>query len=297
MTPVQSSLQRLKETAQRLRWKAKNAAGVLGCYLSPSRDPLVRSFTKQLRQEGIIVAQSRELFSRSEPALFEESQAAAHRLLAEHRDGKVAVDAHDSYSTANKDFRASLLPTRLPVSDPFVRLAFDPGVLATVQGYLGMRPLLRDLSLWWDRPIESPAKETQLWHRDGDDLMNVKMFVYFNDVDVEAGPFCFIPETHPYGRLRFVHPQRDTHGRATDEQMACVIPPSSWRFYPGPAGTVILCDTCGEHKGLKATRHDRLMLVVQYTSGTPRYPQRIRVSGASLDGLSPLQRRALRIRG
>jgi hypothetical protein len=166
----------------------------------------------------------------------------------------------------------------LSLDDPFVQIAIHPELLMLVNGYLGMRSLLRAIDLWWDRPTSDAEKETQLWHRDGDDLMNVKAFVYFTNVDLESGPFCFIPRSHPCGERRWLAPEHDAHGRTTDAQMARLIPNAEWRVCLGPAGTVALCDTCGYHKGLKPTHHERLMLMVQYTSQTPRYPRVLRVT-------------------
>ena len=58
-------------------------------------------------------------------------------------------------------------------------------------------------------------------------------------------------------------------------------------------GTVMLCDTGGYHKGLKPLRRDRLLLMWQYTSGTPRYPQRLSLVPAAVEGLPALHRQVL----
>lgn len=285
-----------KTRARHAVWRMRNASRVLDYHLSPPADETpLRELAKTLRAEGIVASSADELCARSGSALIDQVVGEAHRIWddAKHGSAPQGVDRADAYAAAGKDYRNSLLPEALPIDSPFVRLALDPSVLNIAQRYLGMRPLLRDIGLWWDRPTEGPAKETQLWHQDGDDVLNVKLFMYFTDVDREGGPFCFIPGTHPLGHQHPLSLERDGHGRSTDEQMRRVIPESAWRVCTGAAKTMIFCDTCGYHKGLKPSRHERLMLVAHYTSGAPRYPQRLRVSGASAVALSRIQQRAL----
>ena len=75
--------------------------------------------------------------------------------------------------------------------------------------------------------------------------------------------------------------------------MGRVAPSDTWRVCTGPAGSTVLCDTCGWHKGLKPKGQERLMLVVHYTSGTPRYPRRLQLTGAPSQPLSRIQQQAL----
>lgn len=287
---------RLKGRARRAVWRARNVSRVVASQLSPKPEAAAMALAAALRRDGIIVSRAPDVFARSGEALIADVGRAAHRLWEQEKSGQRREETaarQDAYAAAGKDYRASLIGELLDVNDPFVRLALDPTVLNAVQRYLGMRPFLRDISLWWDRPTEGPPKETQLWHEDGDDVLNVKMFVYFTNVTADGGPFCFIPGTHPLGARHPLAPERDTHGRATDEQMGRVMPPDAWRVYTGSSGTTVLCDTCGWHKGLKPKRDERLMLVVHYTSGTPRYPRRLQLTGTPAQPLSHLQQHAL----
>lgn len=261
----------------------------------PSLAPAAHAVVEELRREGIAIRPSAGLFEEAD-ALFRNAQEAARRIWEEAKSngpkpaGRDAVSA-DPY--AGKEYKMRLLPERLPVDDPFVRVALHPQLLGIAQGYLGMRPLLRAIELWWDLPTEGPAKETQLWHRDGDDAMNLKVFAYFSDVGPGAGPFCFIPQTHPLGPHRAASPPHDAKGRSTDEQMGAAFSPAAWKVCTAPSGTVILCDTCGYHKGLKPSESDRLMLMIQYTSGIPRYPRTLTIEGAAAASLTPQQQQAL----
>lgn len=269
-------------------WRSRSLPRILSQWLTPP-DPLAGRPAHALRRDGIVVRRFEDVFSGT-PSL-EECLAEAHRLLAEV---KRSADAEDGslaqYRYKNKEFKLQLLPVQLSLEHIFVRLALDPRLLGVVNRYMGMRTYLRSVALWWDRPTEGPAKESQLWHRDADDLVNVKVFIYLTDVDLGSGPFCFIPTTHPSGLRRLVRAERISGGRSTDEQMERVVPRGDWRICTGRAGDVILCDTCGYHKGLKPVSRDRLMLMFQYTSGSlsARVPRTFEFSGSTA-GLRPEQ--------
>ncbi len=296
---LSETTQRMKGGLRLARWRTQNLGRVLEHRRSKRDDPGASAIVGDLKREGIASRPSSELFG-ADAALFDAMNAAAQRLWDDAKsqvlEGRAPGVPGGSYGprSPSKEYKISLLPQQMAIESPFVQLALHERLLEPANRYLGMHALLRTIDLWWDRPTEGPDKETQLWHRDGDDVMNVKVFMYLNDVDISTGPFCFIPGTHPRGPMARLWPAHDAQGRSTDEQMEPAVARSQWRVYTAPAGAVIICDTCGYHKGLKPTKRDRLMLMVQYTSGTPHYPRVLTVSGtASQHGLTPAQRAAL----
>ena len=293
MTMPRASRADLLQPIRRAKWRSRNAGRVLRHWLSPSMDLAAARIALELRRDGITSTRFADAFQGGE-ALWQEVNAEATRLWEEATRGVVAhaEDNASGYHAANKDYRAGLLPSSLSLENPFVKLALDPRPLEAASRYLGMEPLLRSIELWNDKPTTSAAKETQLWHKDGDDYMNVKAFVYFNDVDVRTGPFCYIPRTHPLGVRRDLRVEQGK-GRSTDEQMERAMPQSSWRICTAPAGTVTFADTCGYHKGLKPSHNERLMLMIQYTSGLPHYPRTLQLVGQAADSLTPAQRLAI----
>jgi len=256
----------------------------------------VSKLAGQLRQEGIAIGSAADVFSQGEDGPFaqvtEAAQRARDEAVAKVREGGT-TSAEQFVANPHKDYRVHLLPRALAPDHPVLQLALDPRLLELVNGYLGMWASLRALDVWWDRPTEDLPKETQLWHRDHDDRMNVKVFVYLNDVGVDGGPFCFIPGTHPRGAKRLLRPACDHDGRTTDEQMARAVPESSWRVCTGARGTVVLCDTCGYHKGLKPKGQDRLMMMLQFTSGAPQRKPAFTLHERPHGELRPSQRWAL----
>lgn len=251
------------------RWRLQGWHRTLPHRLDPRPNAQLREALQVLQRDGIVVRDSAEFFGH-DPRLYADAYAWAHQAWEAARstvarEGEQALTRY--FFKQDKEYKIHLLPREVPADHPFMRIALDPTLLALVNQYMGMRTYLRAIHLWWDRPMAALPKGSQLWHRDLDDLMNVKVFIYFNDVGLGNGPFCFIPGTHPLGPRRLLRPEHDASWRSTDEQMAQPVPASDWKICTAPAGTVILCDTCGLHKGLKPKRSDRLMLTIQYTSG------------------------------
>jgi hypothetical protein len=248
---------RLEEAAVRANWRLKNRNRAF----SPDdvADSKQRELIDALHRDGVVVTSFDELIG--DQALFDEAAAEARRL---HEAWKPEEAAEGSKAT----FLTKLATIHFPADDPFVQIALHPSVLNVANGYLKLRSTLRALDLWHTRPTPGGAVQTQLWHRDADDVMNVKLFLYFTDVRVPAGPLTYAPDTHPLGNRREL-PEHDENRRSTDEQMARIVPENQWRILEGAPGTIVFADTCGYHKQLKPETDERVKLVAHYVSGTP----------------------------
>jgi hypothetical protein len=258
-------------TLDRAKWRFRNR----GRSAETTGDPRLAPLVERLRGDGIVLGDAETVLG--DGSLYEEASAQAWELYERPRE-KV-----DAASGSKETFKTKLAAGAFDADDPFVRVALHPSVLAVANGYLQLRSTLRALELWLTEPTPGPAIQTQLWHRDADDMLNVKLFLYFNDVERGAGPFTYAPRTHPLGDLREL-PEHDTEWRSTDEQMAAVVPERDWLVCEGKAGTAVFADTCGYHKQLKPESAERLMLVAHYVSGTPYVPHALELRG--VDALS-----------
>jgi hypothetical protein len=247
---------RLEEAVVRANWRRHNRSRAFD---PGGVEPPARAFVDQLAANGFARGRFEELFG--ETALFDEAAALAQRLYEQRGETRQAGDGKSSYL-------AKLATGRYDASDPFLRIALHPAALAVANGYLRLRSTLRALELWHTWPTPGEAIQTQLWHRDADDVMNVKLFCYFTEVNRAAGPLTYAPGTHPLGRRR-TRPEHDENRRSTDEQMAQVVPEPEWVVLEGGPGTIVFADTCGYHKQLKPESEERLKLVAQYVSGSP----------------------------
>jgi hypothetical protein len=267
-TALRSRLGRLStrdDAATLEQWRRKNKDRAY-----EGSEPAVAPLVEQLRRDGVLITDAATVFG--DDVLFQEAAREAQRLYDLPRE---QVDAA---AGSKATFLTKLATGSYSLEHPFARLALHPNALAVANGYLELRSTLRALDLWLTQPTEGPAIQTQLWHRDADDVMNVKMFVYFTDVKPSAGPLTYAPRTHPLGSRRQL-PEHDEQGRSDDAQLAQVVPENEWVLCEGPRATVVFADTCGYHKQLKPESGERLLAVSHYVSGTPLVPRSLELSG------------------
>lgn len=176
------------------------------------------------------------------------------------------------YGSVQKPYVVGLRDSGVPSpdpADPLTSFALDPRVVAVVHGYFEMFVRLRYVDLWHTLVTDAAPTQSQLWHRDPEDRLILKVFVALEDVDERSGPFHYAPGTHAKGPIRRRPAAATVDGstpRSTDEQMADVVPRDRWRTATGPRGTVVFADTRGFHKGGHAIARERVLYVSQYLS-------------------------------
>jgi Phytanoyl-CoA dioxygenase (PhyH) len=154
---------------------------------------------------------------------------------------------------------------RYSLSDPWLRIAASDSVLDIVNGYTGQPRKLTYVDNWYTVPYPHATKRvaSQRWHRDPEDDHIVKMFIYFNDVDEEAGPFEYVRDSAAGGKYGDLFPGNDGVYPPGDELEAAVDPEDRMTMN-GPAGTVIFCDTAGFHRGGFARTKPRILMVATF---------------------------------
>lgn len=229
-----------------------------------------RRIAQQLRRDGIASTTVAELMGSTD--LFEELQKTVCSEEERRRDEVLRVrrEANEKKAIGQKTFLLELLG-HSPVFDPasvFARFALQRPFLRIAGAYFGMYTVLRYYNVWHNFPFHGEARESQLWHRDREDFLILKVFVYLSDVEDGAGPLSYVPASHRQGRLRgeaesFVE---GNVRRSSDDQMARFARRESWVRAVGKAGTIVFADTRGYHKGGLARESDRLLFVTMFTS-------------------------------
>lgn len=224
----------------------------------------------ELTRNGIAMTSVEELVGSA--SCFAEMREAVERLQ-DDRCGDVArarTNAMDESAIGQKTFLLEYLGHN-PILDPvsvFARFALQYPILDVANAYLGMYTQMRYYNVWHTLATNAKPRESQLWHRDREDLYIVKVFLYLSDVDAGAGPFTYAPGTHRKGPIQR-EPALFPEGRVKrtgDEEMAAVVPRERWLTAVGPRGTIVFADTHGYHKGGLARASDRLLYTCMFTS-------------------------------
>ncbi len=169
----------------------------------------------------------------------------------------------------------------LAIKDPIMKIANDPRLLEIAQAYLGVKPVLSNVLVWWSFPNNSNAVGPQNFHRDVDDFKFLKLFVYLTDVDEQSGPHIFVKGSHKDERNEL----RELR-RYSDDEIANAYPESSIETIVGPAGEAFFSDSFSFHKGLPAVSRERLLLQFQWSIfpiGIEEYEPRNHVSSFEYD--------------
>jgi hypothetical protein len=251
-----------------------------------------RAIARELAERGIVVGPSETFLSQQGRSALE---VAAARIIKATRSQRVQeIIAGVAAVRGRKIFRIDLVKDGIPADGDLLKIALDVKLLEIVASYLGMWPSLHSIGAWFNYPTNEPATSSQLWHHDPEDLKIVKAFIYLDDVFEDNGPFTYIPGTHPFGVNVAVARKHKKKERLADEQINDVFPPSMWQICTGPAGTMILADTIGYHRGGKPTVGGRLLVTFTYTSGTPLVQHSIWLKGRQDWISSAIQRFAVR---
>ncbi|NDI84633.1 phytanoyl-CoA dioxygenase family protein [Undibacterium crateris] len=141
-----------------------------------------------------------------------------------------------------------------------IALANNPQILDIAGKYLGCKPTISNISIWWSIPADGSAQEAENYHRDVDDFKFVKFFVYLSDVDAGNGPHCFVKGSHRDQRFLKIR-------RILDDEVYSSFPHENILSLSGKTGDAFLEDTFGLHKGQPPRNGRRLLLQVEYSVG------------------------------
>ena len=180
-------------------------------------------------------------------------------------------------------------PAILPSDGPWLRYAAGDELLGVVNAYRGALTKLVDFDQWYTLPVgdEGERQDSQQWHRDPEDQHVIKVFLYFSEVDEEAGPFEYIPSSAEGGRYGDVFPWgKGTPRYPPTEEIEQLIPASERVSATGPVGTLVVCDTSGFHRGGFAKSKPRILSTHTYVNRkiTPEKPERRKFTVDGRDG-------------
>jgi hypothetical protein len=195
----------------------------------------------------------------------------------------------------------------------------EPMIAAVAGHYMGMVPRFVGSSFWRTRAAGNDRMYSQLWHRDYNDRMLVKVFLYLTDVDQERGCFEFVAGSHERGALGHEFDRIGPDGYRAYPESADVdarvaqmpafdldaVPAEQrsgeeapWHRKPAAIrctagrGTLIFADTFGLHRGGFVQTGHRDMIMTTYSTNFNVHPPHFAVTRGYADSLTPFMRLA-----
>jgi hypothetical protein len=128
------------------------------------------------------------------------------------------------------------------------------------QEYLGCRPALAHVSLWLDAP-SSDRFEPYLYHYDNEGPGFLKFFLFLSDIEPGTGAHHFVIGSHHLDKPDSVA----RSGLYSDEQIFAAYDKQNEVIAQGAAGTILVEDTKGFHRGSQITRDFRLLVQLEFS--------------------------------
>jgi hypothetical protein len=272
-------------------------------FVQPPLNDLQRAAVDALQSDGIAIVRFVDLFGEElwldacadiEPFIQETQEAT--RSVADHPAGKEEVIVRRFFDKAAKNGDANDSEPGFSIDSPWLRIAASELLLDVVNSYRERLTRLFYLDNWFTVPYPGADKRvaSQRWHRDPEDKHVVKVFVYFSDVDHEAGPFEYVRGSTEGGRYGDLWAWRDGHRYLPTDELEAAVSPEDHVTITGPAGTIILCDTGGFHRGGFAREKPRILSISTYLRQDRKGKRRFTVDfGGREETLSPQARAAL----
>jgi hypothetical protein len=144
------------------------------------------------------------------------------------------------------------------------KMLLDRGLLQIAQEYLGSTPIVDIVTAWYSFPSANPSHQAaQLFHFDLDRVRWLKAFLLLSDQTIETGAHLYIPGTQQDGGISSDLLAKG-YTRLQDPDVEYFYPKDTWKSMVAPAGSILLEDTRGLHKGIPLQRDHRLMLQFEY---------------------------------
>ncbi len=236
--------------------------GILGEMVESERDKVV----SQLRVAGCHVFESRLPEDMCDRLL---SYATSHPCKTRLMDGEATGNlVAGIYPRGNPQAVRYDFDTQDLLANPDIQnLLADLSLADIAQSYLGARPVIDVLSLWWhtDFSDKPDSEAAQYFHFDMDRPKWLKFFIFLTDVQPTSGPHIYVAGSHKTGAIPSKLLDKG-YSRLTDEEVKYHFAKENIIEFVAPCGTILAEDSRGLHKGKHVEQGDRLMLQIQFSN-------------------------------
>lgn len=257
---------------------------------APKLNPVQERLVKDLYATGVGICRFDELFP--DPELWRSLSA----YVAEFSDSeqvqsvirkrqKAFEEKHDFGAVEHyiiTKYDQSYKPL-ISADNPLLQLGLNQIILDVVNSYLGLWSKLIYFDMWHTLPLNTDTRIlSQRWHRDPEDRRKIRTFLYFCDVDADAGAMEYFAGSHFGGPYEHFYEWSDPLGIPYPPEGAVEskIPPESHIVLQGPPGTLIFCDTAGFHRGGTTKSRPRILETSAYVTPASLHKRRFEIDAS-----------------
>ena len=180
---------------------------------------------------------------------------------------KIKFNSLDEIISLTLDNKIKHCVLKLKKNNNFLKeVAFSKSLLNVVSNYLNTKNITCKIECFISNPfkgsIDEMKKNAQYFHYDCDYKKFLKIFIYLNDIDENSGPHIFIQNTHKKKFFKHILAER-----IDDDEALEIYGEAKQKKFIKNAGSVIIEDTFGLHKGEIPKTKSRAMLVFEYGVG------------------------------
>ncbi len=250
-------------------------------------DAIERSLVERLRATGLARTEVSALLPDVD---WKRLQAESRRWL----DTPAVREREQAYRTSlerkeghgKKDYLVRMFgvagDAEMDAGSPWLSLFLHDRLLAVINGYLGVFSKLNAIDVWNTVPVvhDGADQGSQRWHRDPEDSRLVKVFLYLSDVGAGAGAMQYVAHSRRGDRYGRLWPQKFPAGNYPPAgALERIVDPRDRIDCGGPSGTLLFVDTCGFHRGGRATSAQRVLATSIHTTPASPWPRRFRTAG------------------
>ena len=220
--------------------------------------------------------------------------------FAAHTEGELAAGTGAAFDE-RKDYliRRYQPGSEVSPNSPWLASCLSNRMLGVANAYLQMWSKLEYVDFWYSVPVEADSGriQSQRWHRDFDDRHLLKAFLYLVDVDEHTGPFEFVAGSARGRTAADFYPwYPGSPAYPPDREFDAAVDSADIKTFTGRAGTLILCNTSGFHRGGFASSKPRILATATYCSPASLASlteRNYRLPHGAARSLSPQQRDAV----
>jgi hypothetical protein len=271
---------------------------------APGLTALQQRIVGELNSRGVALCQLDELFKNSELwsrlNWFVNNFSSSERVQSSIREGQREFNKNQELKSGSHYILTYYDQSTKPLIDvgnPLLDLSLSPEIVDVVNAYLGMWSKLIYFDVWHTLPLNTERRVlSQRWHRDPEDRKKIRIFLYFNEVNSEAGAMEYFAGSQLGGPYQNLFPWSDPLSMPypPEGELERQIPASNRVLLSGNAGTLVFCDTAGFHRGGIAKSKPRILTTAAYVTPASLHHRRFEL-GSDLrhTHMSPVTRFAL----